>query len=364
VKWLSDRALDHLRKVADLPDLSESRYELVEKIGQGGMGAVYLVRDRELDRHVALKVLDTSCLDAQAGQRMAREARILARLEHPGIVPIHDSGVLPDGRFYYVMKLVRGKRLDQHVTPAMTMSERLAILARICDTLAFAHAHGVIHRDLKPQNVMIGAFGEVLILDWGVAKEVSRRPESSTDDTNSIGPMPASCQPPLENELSADYPGQLSQAGTVVGTQGYMAPEQARGETAEIDERADIYAVGGILYFLLTGRAPEHDGPLDQATTGDIPAVLSPRQLDRNIPRPLEAVCLKALAVHREKRYTTVAELSAEVADFVAGRRVRAYPEGFLESALRLGSKYRTVIALLLAYLLMRIGFMLFVPAR
>src|SRR5262249_50163747 len=153
--WLSDAVLAHLRQVAGWPDVSGTRYELVETIGQGGMGTVYRAHDRQLDRDVALKVLHALPDGAQAPLRLAREARLIARLEHPGIVPVHDAGVLPDGRVYYAMKLVRGKRLDEQVDPATPLAERLHILQKICDAVAFAHANGVLHRDLKPQNVMV-----------------------------------------------------------------------------------------------------------------------------------------------------------------------------------------------------------------
>jgi serine/threonine protein kinase len=139
-----------------------------------------------------------------------------------------------------------------------------------------------------------------------------------------------------------------------------MAPEQARGENGLIDERADVYALGAILYFLLTGRAPVYDAHIDSSPAGKKPLLLPPRQLERSIPRSLEAVCLKALAAERDERYSGVPELSADIAAFVAGLRVRAYPEGILGAALRLGTKYRTVLALLLAYLVMRILFMVF----
>src|SRR5689334_18747532 len=170
MKWLSDAVLDHLCQIADAPDLSGTKYELVEKIAQGGMAIVYLARDRDLDRPVALKILADLPFDPQAKSRMVNEARIIARLEHPGIVPVHDSGVLPDGRLYYAMKLVRGKRLDEHVGPTTPLSDVLRIFEKICEAVAFAHAQGVIHRDLKPQNIMVGSFGEVLVMDWGVAK--------------------------------------------------------------------------------------------------------------------------------------------------------------------------------------------------
>jgi len=268
--------------------------------------------------------------------RLEREARIIARLEHPGIVPVHDAGVLQDGRLYYAMKLVRGKRLDEWVERATSLPERLQLFEKICDAVAFAHAHGIIHRDLKPQNIMIGPFGEVLVMDWGVAKEMGQ------DQSN-----------PSQGEKNGPLGASQTLQGTVLGTPGYMAPEQARGDAA-VDAGADIYSLGAILYFLLTGQAPaqaEHDPNSSVPASTLIPA----RRLDRTIPRPLEAICLKALTAEREGRYTEVTELVSDIANFRAGRRVRGHPEGIIDAARRLGSKYRAVIALILAYLLMRI---------
>jgi serine/threonine protein kinase len=332
VKWLSDATLAHLCRVADSPELAATRYEIIEKIGQGGMGTVFLARDRELDRPVALKVLNTAPQADEARGRIVREARILARLEHPSIVPVHDAGFLPDGRFFYAMKLVRGKRLDEQLKRPNVVPERLGLFQRICDAVAFAHSHGVLHRDLKPQNIMLGPFGEVLVLDWGVAKELGRTP-----------PIPA-MQGTTESE-----PGQ-TRDGSVVGTPGYMAPEQARGEVAGLDQRADVYGLGAVLHFLLTGRQPVHE-----PDRSGVPVLVPPRRFDRAIPRPLDAVCRKALAARREDRYDTAAQLGDEIADFLAGRRVRAYPEGIVGLAVRLGRHYRTAIALVLAYLVMRI---------
>jgi serine/threonine protein kinase len=332
VTWLSDAVLDHLRKLGEGPNLSGTRYELVEKIGQGGMGTVYLARDRQLDRPVALKVLNGLPADAETEARLAREARIIARLEHPGIVPVHDSGVLADGRFYYAMKLVRGKRLDEQVDRSTPLLERLALFQKICDAVAFAHAHGVLHRDLKPQNIMVGPFGEVLVMDWGVAKEVKHAPQT---------PGQAAVNGALERSGNTAH-------GTVLGTPGYMAPEQARGETS-MDERIDVYSLGAILYVLLTGRPPDAE-----------PGLLRPRHVDRSIPRPLEAICLKALAEDRSLRYADVVELAGDVTNFLAGRRVQAYPESPLDAARRIGAKYRTAIALVLAYVIVRILLLVF----
>ena len=166
--WLPDAAVERLRDVADWPAPTSDRYEILEPLARGGMGTVYVARDRHLDRRVALKVLSATATEAGAA-RMREEAQILARLEHPGIVPVYDVGLLDDGRVFYVMKLVDGARLDRHVVDR-PLVERLRLFTRICDPVAFAHARGVIHRDLKPENVMVGSFGEVLVMDWGVAQ--------------------------------------------------------------------------------------------------------------------------------------------------------------------------------------------------
>lgn len=163
--WLADSTVEHLRRVADWPELEHPRYTVLERIGRGGMGSVYRVHDHELDRQAAMKVLNDAPASEETAARMLREARIIARMEHPGIVPVHDVGRLRDGRLYYVMKQVRGRRLDELAREDVPLTDRLRILQRMCETVAFAHSQGVIHRDLKPQNVMVGEFGEVLVLD-------------------------------------------------------------------------------------------------------------------------------------------------------------------------------------------------------
>src|SRR4051812_24519737 len=196
---ISEPALDRLSAMFQQPDVSGTRYELISLLGRGGMGAVYLARDTVLDREVALKIVERP-----AGG--ANEARTLARLEHPGIVPVHDYGQLPDGRWFYAMKRVRGDRLDAWMADNHELADRLTVFLRVCDAVAFAHAHGVVHRDLKPENVMVGEFGEVLVLDWGIA---------TTELQIAEGKLP------------------------IAGTVDYMAPEQARGDAA-IDHRADV----------------------------------------------------------------------------------------------------------------------------
>jgi serine/threonine protein kinase len=344
MRWLSDAVLDHLCHLADTPDLSGTKYELVEKIAQGGMACVYLAKDRELDRPVALKVLFDPPSDPQSRSRMANEARIIARLEHPGIVPIHDSGVLPDGRIYYAMKLVRGKRLDEYVGPSTTRSDLLRIFEKICDAVAFAHAQGVIHRDLKPQNIMVGPFGEVLVMDWGVAKVRSDQPETS---------LTLSAQR-TSGIQGVDSPPTTAH-GIILGTPGYMAPEQARGEVERIDERTDVYALGTILYFLLTEQppAPARSEAVD-ASQGPL-ALESPHGPKPSLPHALEAICRKAMATEPGDRYESVQALADDLTRFQVQGRVRAYPEGFLRSTKRWVVKYRVPVVLVLAYLTMRL---------
>jgi serine/threonine protein kinase len=351
---LSDRTLGHLRDVADLPDLSGTRYDFIAPLGRGGMGRVYRVRDRELDREVALKVL-SGPIAAAAIARLLTEARVLARLEHPGIVPIHDAGLLPDGRPFYVMTLVRGSRLDE-LTPGLTsLPERLRLLARVTDAVAFAHARGIVHRDLTPSNIMIGAFGQVLVMDWGTAKVGN--PTNSINPTNPTNPTnddnmsnqgnsrsgEEAGVPPLAQVDHVEHVDQVDQvgrvgrvatgAGVIVGTPGFMAPEQERGEAANVDARADVYALGGLLNWLL-----------DQANGGP-----------REAPRPVAAIRDRAMRREPEMRYPTAEAFGAELARYLDGLPVDALRETALDRLARFGRTYRVAILLVLAYLLMRI---------
>lgn len=203
MNWLHDSALHRLRALLDVPDLTGTRYQLLHLLGRGGMGAVYAVQDTVLGRTVALKVVETG---AGTDDTLPQEARVMARLEHPGLVPVHDAGVLPDGRAYYVMRLIQGERLDRWAAEAKPLFSRLTVFLRICEPVAYAHSQGVAHRDLKPQNIMLGPFGQVLVLDWGL--------------TAVAGPA---------------------------GTPGWMAPEQAGGAAGPA---VDVYALGRLLVYL------------------------------------------------------------------------------------------------------------------
>jgi serine/threonine protein kinase len=334
VRYLSDQTLSRLCAVVDLPDLTGTRYRILEKVASGGMGTVYLAHDATLDREVALKVANGPDPGGDLAARMEREARIVASLEHPGIVPIHDRGVLPDGRAFCVMKFVRGQRLDVHISGIDLLPDRLRIMLKVCEAVSFAHAHGVLHRDLKPANIMVGSHGEVLVMDWGVAKTLR---EKATGDSG-----------------ADTWANGGTGFGSVLGTRGYMAPEQTRGELDTLDERADVYSLGAIMYSILTLRTPP------QTISAAPSPAERPSRINPAISKPLEAICLKALAWSREERYPSAEELARDISRFLGAEPVLAYPEPIVERILRLASKHRVPLILVLAYLLMRISLILF----
>ncbi len=359
MRWLSDNAVDRLREEADLPDLGGSKYLVLHKLGSGGMGTVYLAQDVDLGRKVAVKVMNVADSTGALATRMMREARIVALLEHPSIVPIHDVGALDDGRVFYAMKLVQGARLDQSAGGAASLYDMLRIFQKVCEAVAFAHARGVIHRDLKPENIMVGPFGEVLVMDWGVAKVLSA---GRTEEATSISEDSRAELRALEDAdlietlpLAAGSPGETS-GGTVIGTPAYMAPEQARGENELLDERSDIYALGAILYFLLTGSPPYESGGATHAgeEAGDRRPT-RPRQIDQKIPRAIEAICLIAMSAGREDRYASAEGLAGDVVSFLDGNPVSAYRENVFEKAGRWLNKNRFIVLLIVAYLIMRL---------
>jgi serine/threonine protein kinase len=326
-----DSTLAHLRRaLREVPD-EGGRYELREPVGQGGMGTVYRAFDRTLEREVAVKVLRAGLGDPAAASRLAREARILARLEHPGVVPVHDAGVLPDGRVFYVMKLVRGERLER-VAQSVSSAELLRLFLRVCETVGFAHAQGVIHRDLKPSNVMVGPFGEVLVLDWGIARLTGDPAPGAVQ----AGPPAAGFSAPLVPRGGREQAD--TAPGTVLGTPGFMAPEQAQGWHHLVDDRTDVYALGAILRALL-----EPDGR---------PARVAPA---------LVSIRSRAMAPDPDRRYPSAAALAADVTRYLDGEPVEAHRESALERGARLFRKYQTAIVLVLTYLLIRF---LFLAAR
>ncbi len=322
MNWLSDEAISRLQAASSLPDLSGTRYQLVKRLGSGGMGVVYLAEDTILGRRVALKVLDVPDTSGELEARLQREASILATLEHPGMVPVHDAGTLADGRGFYAMKFVEGTRLDRLDAQKETLFDLLRIFMRICETVSFAHARGVLHRDLTPGNIMIGSFGEVLVMDWGVAKILSSTSERGVDKLPKRNKTVRNIMPSAAL-LQTEH-------GTVLGTMGYMSPEQARGEIESLDVRSDIFSLGAILQFLLTKTSSESSPP------------------------PLSAISKKAMSPDRANRYESCSALGRDVGRYLDGLPVSAYPETIFTKLFRWGSKYRMAIGLVLTYLLVR----------
>jgi serine/threonine protein kinase len=341
MKFLSDKAIKRLRDTPDIPSLEGTRYMLLNRVGRGGMGVVYAARDDKLGRRVALKVLDAPERNGELARRLVREAQVLATLEHPGIVPVHDVGTLQDGRVFYTMKLVEGERLDKYIQALPSVPDRLRLFLRICETLAFAHARGVLHRDVNPANVMVGPFGEVLVLDWGLAKILGASASSNGahDSEDTVAHSGAATLPLGEGKTTEH--SAITGVGTVMGTPGYMSPEQSRGNNNALDERSDIFSLGALLRFLLTvvsPGSPSAGGSIDKA---------------------LEAICAKALEPLPENRYATVVEFGADVSRYLDGLPVSARKETFLDKVARFYRRHTVAILLIAAYLLMRVALLL-----
>ena len=330
MSWISDGVIRHLRDVAGWPDLPGGRYTVVGPIGRGGMGAVFEAHDEWLGRAVAIKISNAPVPGSDLESRLRQEARVLARLEHPGIVPVHDLGLLGDGRLFYVMKLVQGGTLEQHAARLDTEHARIGMFERITETVAFAHAAGVVHRDLKPSNVMVGRFGEVLVLDWGVARLMHQ-----STDRAAAGETAASSD--RRNDAPATDPG------TRLGTPGFMSPEQAGGDHDAVSPASDVYALGALLFWLWAGEPPPFDGIRTRL------AACSPSP-----SRRLVAIVLRCLEPRPESRYADAAALLDDIGRLRGGLAVAALPETVFDRLWRLASTYRTFILLILAYLVMR----------
>jgi len=303
---LTNSQMVQLRRALADPAVIAGRYRIVRRLGLGGMGTVYLASDPVLNREVAIKVVDPRLPAEGLQQRLGTEARVLARLEHPGIVPVHDLGETEDGSVFYVMKRVIGQTFDAYCASTSSLASRLRVIVRVCEAVAFAHASGVVHRDLTPSNIMVGSFGEVLTLDWGLAAMVDR---ATTD----------------------------GQAG-VQGTLGYAAPELSSGGTA-ISASADIFALGGILEFAVTGRHPEN------GASGGWPRGLA----------ALHAIVQQARHADASRRYASVSAFADDILRYLDHERVTAYLEPWTATLARWLRRYQWVAALIGAYLVMRL---------
>ncbi len=306
-----------------------ARFRLIRFHARGGLGEVWLARDGELNREVALKRLQERHADnPQSQTRFLLEAEVTGRLEHRGIVPVYSLGHFENGRPFYAMRFVSGTSLKDaiaefHATEAsnhasgersLELRRLLSRFVDVCNTVAYAHSRGVLHRDLKPGNIILDEYGETLVVDWGLAK------------TGSIGvdsPSNGVTLPPVSTFTT---PSTL--AGTAMGTPGFMSPEQAAGRVSELGPPSDVYSLGATLYCLLTGKPPfaEPDQSLMvlKVCAGDFPR---PRQVKSTVPVALEAICLKAMALSPEGRYSSPRTLGDEIERWLADQPVLAYPE-------------------------------------
>jgi serine/threonine-protein kinase len=316
-----------------------SRYHALRPHAAGGLGEVWLGNDRELNRPVALKrVQHRFDHDAAARRRFVREAEVTARLQHPGIVPVYGLTRDDDDRLVYAMRFIEGRSLHEaileyHATAdPMQLRQLLQRFVSVCNTIAYAHQHGVIHRDIKPANIMLGDFGETLVVDWGVAKVAG----GSETDSRDVAASPDVDGPATNTDAT--------RAGSVLGTPAYMSPEQAVGST--VGPAADVFSLGATLYHILTNRPPyaatNSQESLALARVGTPPPL---RQINRHIPRPLAAICAQALARRPDDRYHSALDLAADIERWLAGESVSADREPWAERALRWARRHRQSVS-------------------
>jgi serine/threonine protein kinase len=331
-------------QVASSPTVDLCRYVDLGPHARGGLGEVFTATDTELHRVVALKRLQDHCAeDATSQRRFLLEAEITARLEHPGVVPVHSLFHDEEGRPCYAMRFIEGQTLedairDYHAGPPDPVAFRrlLQTFIQVCETVAYAHSRGVIHRDLKPKNIMLGKFGETMVVDWGLAKVVGRTTQEPSGQTE------------VTLRPSGDSSSEETQLGAAVGTPAYMSPEQAAGRWDVINAASDIYNLGAVLYALLTGKPPLKKGnnwpELQQKIQqGDFPR---PRIVNSGVPRTLEAICLKAMALKPADRYPLATSLSAEVERWLADEPVEAYREPINERLWRWARRRKNLLAI------------------
>jgi len=298
--------------VALVPPIADAatRFEKAALLGKGGMGEVWQYRDRRIGRRVAMKVLHPALAKApQVQARFLREAQIQGQLEHPAVVPVYDLGATPDGQQCIAMKQVRGATLGEIIAELragqarFTRRRLLSDFARVCLAIDFAHARGVLHRDLKPANIMLGDFGEVYVLDWGLAK---------LHGDAELDPAGSGIQ------LSA---ADVTQDGALMGTPGYMSPEQIRGEVASLGPASDIYALGAILFELLALERLHAAADALSSTLGEIDTRPSSRAPDADVPPELDAICVRALAADPDDRFPSARAMSEAIDHYLDGER-------------------------------------------
>lgn len=321
-----------------------ARFRIVRPHARGGLGEVFVAQDSELNREVAVKeIQDRYSDDQQSRERFILEAEVTGSLEHPGIVPVYGLGQYPDGRPYYAMRFIKGDSLKEaidtfHSDASLDDTERWLQLRKllgrfvdVCQSISYAHSRGVLHRDLKPGNIMLGKYGETLVVDWGLARIVGGEEEPQGDSELALRPASGSGVTPTV-------------LGSAIGTPAYMPPEQARGAIDEIGSASDVYSLGATLYHVLTGRPPflgdKVSTVLDDVRAGKFP---SPRSVAPNLHKSLEAICVKAMACEAAERYSSPAELADDIERYLADEAVHALPEPITVRAKRWVRKHQAV---------------------
>ena len=311
-----------------LSDWNHEKYLLKDELGRGASGRVILAKDKHIGREIAVKELlkdrrPEFLRQKKPGyyinimKRFLREARITGQLEHPSIIPVHEIGAKDDGTLYYTMRRIQGKTLHQEIKAADTTEKKLKLLSHfidVCNAVAYAHSMGVIHRDIKPDNIMVGPFGETFLVDWGIAK-APNLPEIK--DPDSIE---------MNNSIDSGVKIDATLVGSVIGTPSYMPPEQAEGKIDEVDERSDIYSLGAVLYRMLTGTRPFASNnvykTINETINGKLKHVL---ELNPEVPPEIAAVAMKALSKKKEDRYSSASEITDEINSWMSGGKVSVY---------------------------------------
>jgi serine/threonine protein kinase len=360
---------DPLATIDERPSRNGSglRYRILRPHARGGLGEVFVAMDQELHREVALKeIKEERAHDTVSRNRFLLEAEITGGLEHPGIVPVYGLGQYDDGRPYYAMRFIKGDNLKEAIRrfqeaekPGRDPGERSLALrdllrrfVDVCNAVAYAHSRGVLHRDLKPGNIMLGKYGETLIVDWGLAKSVGRSDQMRVTEESTWQPSSGS-----------DWAATVM--GTVVGTPAYMSPEQAAGRLDLLGPASDIYSLGATLYALLTGTPPFDESDkvelLQQVQRGEW---RPPRLVKPNTPPPLDAICCKAMALKPEVRYATAQALAADVELWLADEPVTAYREPLSIRTRRWTQRHRPLVAGAAALLLAAVPLSLVIAAQ
>ncbi len=327
---------------------SFGRYAIEGEIARGGMGAILRVWDADLRRHLAMKVaLGDVGAAAEGGSppirprtlaRFLEEAQVTGQLDHPGIVPVHELGLDSEGRVYFTMKLVEGRDLREIFAlvfdgrEGWTETRALSVLLKVCEAIAYAHEKGVLHRDLKPANVMVGSFGEVFVMDWGLARILGREEPAERPAERETRKPRVESDRREETGRDSDSP-LVTGEGEVVGTPAYMAPEQARAEPAALSPRSDVYSIGAMLYHLLARRMPYSEpgsalprhALLARALEGPPPPI---HALNPDVPAELVAICEKAMAREPADRYGDTLALAEDLRAYLEHRVVGAYETG------------------------------------